>query len=273
MHKCMNLNGVGLTYLEQGQGLPVVFVHGAVGDHRTWGLERQEVTEPYRYIALDQRYFGTAPWADSGAEFSATTHVNDLAAFIRVLEAGPVNLVGWSYGGAIALTLAVQHPELIRSVFLFEPTIGSVVSDQADAEIMAQDRKDMFALCAASVRAGDNAAAVRLLVDGVTAVSGTFDAFASEVRTVLIENGRILPLLLAAPPPPVVTCAQLAQIGVPVAVARGELTRPFYRIIADAVNRCIPASLLITIPKARHLWPGQDPSGFNEALLGFLKNC
>jgi hypothetical protein len=105
-----------------------------------------------------------------------------------------------------------------------------VVSDQADAEIMAQDRKDMFALCAASVRAGDNAAAVRLLVDGVTAVSGTFDAFASEVRTVLIENGRILPLLLAAPPPPVVTCAQLAQIGVPVA---GRAGRAHEAVLSD----------------------------------------
>lgn len=272
MHKHMSVNGVSLTYLEHGQGVPVVFVHGAVGDHRAWALQRQAVAEPYRYIALNQRYFGTAPWPDNGSEFSAATHTDDLAAFICALGSGPVNLVGWSYGGAVALVMAVQHPELISSVFLFEPTLGSVVSDPTDAELMAQDRKDMFAPSAAAVKAGDTAAAVKLLIDGVTAVPGTFDAFAPEMRAVLIENGRILPLMFAAPPPPAVTCAQLAQIKVPVAIARGDLTRPFYRIIAESVNRCIPASRLIIVPQARHLWPSQDPSAFNETLLGFLRN-
>lgn len=272
MHKCMSVNGVSLTYLEQGQGVPVVFVHGSVGDYRAWELQRQPVAQPYRYIALNQRYFGTAPWPDNAAEFSAATHADDLAAFIRGLGAGPVNLVGWSYGGTVALVMAVQHPELISSMFLFEPALGGVVSDPANAEIVAEDRKDMFATCAAAVKAGDNAAAVKLLIDGVTAVPGTFDAFSTEMRAVLIENARILPLLFAAPPPPPVTCAQLAQIKVPVAIARGDLTRPFYRIIAEAISRCIPASRLIIVPHARHLWPSQDPSAFNEALLGFLKN-
>lgn len=267
MHKSMSVNGVSLAYLEQGQGAPVVFVHGAVGDYRAWELQRQAVVQPYRYIALNQRYFGTASWPDNGEKFSGATHTDDLAAFIRALGAGPVNLVGWSYGGAVALILAVQHPELISSLFLFEPTLGSVVSDPAEAEIMAQDRKEMFAPTAAAVKAGNNQAAVKLLIDGVTAVPGTFDAFAPAMRTVLIENGRILPLMFAAPPLPSVTSTQLAQIKVPVAIARGDLTRPFYRILAEAANRCIPASRLIIVPQARHLWPSQDPSAFNEGLL------
>jgi len=272
MHKQVIVNGVSLTYLEQGQGVPVVFVHGAVGDSRAWQFQGIEAAEPYRYIALNQRYFGAAPWSDTGAKFSAATHVDDLAAFIRGLGSGPVNLVGWSYGGAVSLILAVKHPELISSAFLFEPALGSVVTDPADAEILAQDRKDMFAQCAVAVKAGDYATAVRLLVDGVTAVPGTFDAFAPEMRTVLIENARVLPLMFAAPPPPLGTCAQLAQIKVPVAIALGDLTRPFYRVIAEAASRCIPGSLLIKIPQARHLWPTQDPSAFNEVLLGFLRS-
>lgn len=272
MQEYLSANGARLAYMEQGQGLPVVFVHGAVGDCRAWQLQRLEVAAPYRYIALNQRYFGAAPWSDAGAEFSMATHVADLAGFIHALGSGPVNLVGWSYGGAVALVLAVEHPELISSMFLFEPALGSVVSDPADAEILALDRKDMFAPCAAAVKAGDNAAAVRLLIDGVTAAPGTFDVFSPEMRAVLIENARILPLLFAAPPPPAVTCAQLAQVKVPVAVALGDLTRPFYRIIAEAASRCMPASRLIRVPQARHLWPSQDPSAFNDVLLGFLRD-
>src|SRR5439155_5441330 len=68
--KHMNVNGVSLTYLEQGQGVPVVFVHGAISDHRAWIYQQEAVAREYRFIALDQRYFGIGPWPDGGSKFS-----------------------------------------------------------------------------------------------------------------------------------------------------------------------------------------------------------
>ena len=53
------MNGVELTYLEQGRGAPVVFVHGATLDYRAWEGQREAVAQRYRYIALRLRYFGT----------------------------------------------------------------------------------------------------------------------------------------------------------------------------------------------------------------------
>jgi hypothetical protein len=50
-----NINGVTLPYLDQGQGAPVVFVHGAFSDHRIWEAQRQAIAARYRYIAFDQR--------------------------------------------------------------------------------------------------------------------------------------------------------------------------------------------------------------------------
>jgi pimeloyl-ACP methyl ester carboxylesterase len=85
-----------------------------------------------------------------------------------------------------------------------------------------------------------------------------------------LENARTLALMFAAPPPPKITCEQLAQIKVPVAVVRGELTRPYFRIIADATSRCIPGSKRIVVPGARHLWPGQEPAAFSAAVRSFL---
>ena len=75
---------------------------------------------------------------------------------------------------------------------------------------------------------------------------------------------------LLAPPPPPITCAQLGQIAVPVAIARGELARPFYRIAAETAHRCIPGSRLIVIPGGGHLAPANHAAAFNEALLSFL---
>jgi pimeloyl-ACP methyl ester carboxylesterase len=266
------VNGVDLPYLDQGHGLPVVFVHGAPGDHRSWEGQREAVAERYRFIAPTQRYFGTNPWPDDGAGFSMATHADDLAAFVRQLCGGPAHVVGWSYGGAIGIVLAVHHPEWVKSLFLFEPGLATFVTDPADAQVAGEDRKDTRAPAAMATKAGDTGAGVRLLFEGLTGQPGIVDRLAPAIRASLLDNARILPLSLGAPPPPPpITCAQLGQITVPVAIARGELAGPFYRIAAATAHRCIPQSRLIVIPGGGHLAPAEDAPAFNEALLAFLK--
>ena len=268
--KQAKVDGATLAYLEQGQGVPVVFVHGSIADHRTWEAQRDPTARKYRYIAFDQRYFGPAPWPDDGKHFSVATHANDLAAFLRQLDVGPAHLVGWSYGADVVLVLAVQHPALVRSVFLYEPGMATFVTEPADLKAVNEDGEKMVAGGIAAVRAKDEVAAVRALLDGVDALPGTFDAYPRAPRSVALENARTLPLEFAAPPPPPITCAELGAIKAPTAVVRGALTRPFFRIIADTASHCIPGSRLIVVPNTRHLWPAQEPAAFNRTLLEFL---
>src|SRR6266446_7295196 len=125
----LHVNGVDLSYLDQGTGAPVVFVHGAFSDLRFWEPQRQVIAQQYRFIAYNYRYHGTAPWPDAGQDYSAATHTADLAAFIRELNAGPVHLVTLSYGGLLATLVASEHPELLRSLTLAEPAIGALLAD------------------------------------------------------------------------------------------------------------------------------------------------
>jgi pimeloyl-ACP methyl ester carboxylesterase len=270
--KQVSANGVRLMYLEQGQGAPVVLVHGVLSDDRIWEGQREAVAQRYRCIVLTQRYYGISPWPDRGEKFSLATHVDDLAAFIRGLRAGPVHVVGWSYGGAIALTFAVRHPELVKSLFVYEHALITIVTDPLDAKVLGDDRKDMLAPGETAFKAGDIVKAAGLLIDGINGQSGMFDTLPATARSSTLDNARTLSLQFGAPPPPPITCEQLGQIKVPVAIAVGELTRPFYRILADTASRCIPGSRLIVIPKGRHSAPLEAPSAFNEALLGFLKD-
>jgi len=162
--KTVSVNGTTLTYLQQGSGTPVVLLHGAFADHRIWETQRNVVATKYQFIALTMRYFGTTPWPDSGSNFSQSTHVADVAAFIRGLNSGPVYVVGRSYGAATALALAVQHPQLVRALFLNEPPVPSAVTDPSDQKAVADDRKGVAAV-AAAVKAGDNAEATRQFFD------------------------------------------------------------------------------------------------------------
>lgn len=88
------------------------------------------------------------------------THAADLAVFLRKLDAGPVHLVGWSYSAQIALEVARRHPELVRSVFVYEPSEATHVSDPAALTEIERDAA-AFAPMAQALEAGDDRAAAR----------------------------------------------------------------------------------------------------------------
>jgi pimeloyl-ACP methyl ester carboxylesterase len=269
------VNGVPLKFIEQGKGSTVVMVHGGISDHRIWEMQRETIARNHRYVAFDQRYFGTGQWPDDGSKFSFATHLDDLAAFIKELKVGPVDLVAWSYGASLALELAVRQPELVKGLFLYEPAgafTRAVLTDPTYLKEMAEGGKGLGPAVAAT-KANDLAGATKFFAEWVNdQAPGSFDSVVPpSVRPLLLENARTIPSQMAATPPSnPVTCAQIGDIKVPVTVAKGQQTRKTLGMLADAVNRCIPGSKLVTIPNSNHSAPFQNPSAFNDAVLGFL---
>jgi len=264
---------VDLPYLEQGSGPLVVLVHGSNTDHRIWAPHATFVGQHHRVIAPTQRYFGTAPWPDDGRQFSISTHAEDLADFTSRQPREPVALVGWSYGAAVCLKLAVNRPELARRLILYEPAIISFVQDPHEAETAAADRLEMTAEARDRVKRGDASTAVRLFMDGVNDRRGTFGDLPETVQDVMLENSRMLPLLFGAPPPSI-TCEDLQRLErTTVVVMRGGSTRPFYRIAAEAAAECLPASTLVIVPDARHLLPVEDHEKFAALLVDLLASA
>src|SRR5262245_25817319 len=107
--------------------------------------------------------------------------------------------------------------------------VGRSVGRQA----LAEDRQDMVTPAATATKAGDTTGAAQMFVDAVNAQPGNFDALPPGARSIILDNASTLPLHFAAPPPPEISCTQLGQIKAPVAIARGELTRPIFIILAD----------------------------------------
>jgi pimeloyl-ACP methyl ester carboxylesterase len=260
---------VTLVYQEQGDGAPVVFVHGCCTDYRAWDAQRQAIAPHYRFIGLNMRYFGTAPWPDDGSKYGHQTDADDIAAFIRGLNAGPVDLVGWSYSGPIVLLVALQHPELLRSLAIHEPASVTYVTDPASAKIALDDRQAALAPAVAAAKAGDFAGAARLTPTGVNHQPDFWDTATPEIRTMFLDNARTWTPSLAAPPQPPLTCDMLHQIKIPALITYGEDTRTFFRIAAAGAASCIPGAQLVTIP-GRHLAIAQQPDAFNAVLLQFL---
>lgn len=268
--KVAQVNGVELPYIEQGQGVPVVFVHGSMTDYRIWEAEPPMVAAHYRYIAYTQRYFGSTPWQDKGQNFNQPTHAADLIAFIKSLNAGPVHVVTWSYGGSVATLAASQHPELFRSLTIHEPTIGSLIVNTPEGKAAAGDFGKEVARLRSVANSGDTLAATRQFWEFVVRLpDGGFDGEPAPLQAIVLDNARTVPLSLNAPPQPI-TCDMVKAIKAPVLITVGANTRALWTLAAHTMANCAPHGELVTIANSNHDAIVRQPAAFSEALLDFL---
>ena len=138
-HRFITLPAGQFRFLEWDGAAPAaVFLHGLSGVADVWGptVDALGAARPHSF-ALDQRGHGQSPRPPSG--YGIGHYVEDAAIFIRMLKAGPVQLVGHSMGARVAIVLAAQHPDLVRSVAIVD--IGPEIwKENATSTVAAFDR-------------------------------------------------------------------------------------------------------------------------------------
>jgi aminoacrylate hydrolase len=110
------VNAIDVYYEDLGAGVPVVLVTGLGGVGAGWGPQIPKFAREYRTIVPDHRGTGQSTAAATG--YTIDEHARDVAELLRALHAAPAHVVGWSTGGAIALAMAVDHPDTVRSLTL-----------------------------------------------------------------------------------------------------------------------------------------------------------
>ncbi|MFK0166924.1 alpha/beta fold hydrolase [Rhizobium sp. NPDC090279] len=103
-----------------GEGPPVVFHHGLLGDANQAAEEAFPADTGFRRISIEARGHGRSEAGDPGC-FSIATFADDVASYIEKQIAAPVVLGGISMGAAISLRLAVTRPNLVRALILSRP--------------------------------------------------------------------------------------------------------------------------------------------------------
>lgn len=110
------VNGVELACVESGSGEPLLLLHGANADRCQFDVFRPLLGPGIRAIAYDQRDSPDSP-CDALA-YTADDHARDAACLIEALGLETAHVMGTSYGGIVAMTLAIQHPERVKSLVL-----------------------------------------------------------------------------------------------------------------------------------------------------------
>ena len=120
-----------LFYLERGHGQPVVLIHGTLNDFRIWQqFQIDSFAQKFHVVSYSRRYAYPNQWPGDGEDNNLTNNVTDLAELIiKRLNLGPAHLIGHSYGALIALYMAYQHPELLRTLVLGEPPVMSLLEN------------------------------------------------------------------------------------------------------------------------------------------------
>jgi len=129
----IKINNRKLEYIDVGDGTPLIFIHGAISDYRTWGYMMLPVSEHHRFISYSLRNFGTQPWSIGGADFDFYEDEKELTEFIEHLDAKPVVLAGWSRGVQPATMVARSRPDLVSQLVLYEGTITGLDASKGPA--------------------------------------------------------------------------------------------------------------------------------------------
>jgi pimeloyl-ACP methyl ester carboxylesterase len=112
----VTVEGASIYVVDEGQGQPVLFLHGNPDSADMWSEVISKLKGKYRCMAIDLPGFGRS---EAPAEFDATLEsearfVDDLVAALGITE--PLNIVGHDFGGHFALAWAIRHPEKVRRV-------------------------------------------------------------------------------------------------------------------------------------------------------------
>jgi 3-oxoadipate enol-lactonase len=113
------VNGVELHYEEHGSGVPIVFSHGLLWSGKMFAAQVEALSSRYRCITFDFRGQGDSPRSPT-VPYSMDELAVDAAALIESLGAAPCHFVGLSMGGFVGLRLALDKPQLLRSLTLIE---------------------------------------------------------------------------------------------------------------------------------------------------------
>lgn len=267
----MPVDGAELPYVSAGEGTPVVFVHGAISDHRVWLPLKDGISGERRFVAYDQRHYGTSDWGEVAEDFSADVHADDLIAMIEGLDAGPVHLVTWSYSGDVGSRAALRRPDLFRAIVHYEPAIGSVTDGLPGAKAVTKDLFSNFGPAMKAVREKRFEDSALRFLDAVFELeTGSADNEPEPWPTIWRENGHTVPIYLGQKPGDSVTCDKLSGLRVPTLVVLGTNSHPRYAMMAERVAACQPNAVLVTMEGVNHDGPYRKPNELAEMIDDFL---
>ncbi|UJR80200.1 alpha/beta fold hydrolase [Sandaracinus amylolyticus] len=234
-----------------GDGDPVVLLHSGGMSSRQWRKVSERLAPSYRVIAPDFLGSGESP-----PHHEPFDHVQDVEAVERVIDraGAPVHLVGHSYGGLVALTIARRRPGTILSLAVYDPVAFELVREANDAEALADlDRAARDPIFTDDARGG-SAEWYRAFVEFWNG-KGAWDALPEERRASFLRVGAKVYLEVRSLMRDATRADAYRAISAPTLLMHGQRSPIVAHRIVAILGRTIARASVRAIEGAGHMGP------------------
>jgi len=254
--------------IDQGQGAPVMLVHSSVSGNRQWRRLAERLSPHRRVVAPNLLGYGaTTAWHAARPQ----TMVDAVQVLLGVVESlapdVPLQLVGHSWGGALALHAAHLLGERVSRLVLYEPMLPGLLAAHGRLQAAAEAHALQMHLrrCAAG---GDWLGAAQRFTDyfnGDGAWAGTPPQRRQAIAELLPPNlhewdAAMVPLRADA----------FAGVRARTLLMRGRRTRPALSEMSALLYRCFPHWRLVDVAGCGHMAPLTHADTINEWIVDFL---
>lgn len=239
-----------------GEGPPAVFLHGLGLSRAVFDPVVEAVAAHCRVVRLDLRGHGRSRPPDPAAPY---THHEDVRETLDALGLGRVDVVGLSLGGAVAVDLALAHPDRVRRLVLLAPALSGWAWSEAWIAAFRTVR-------AVGRESGAKAALEAWAAHPLFATARAGPAAAEFEELVFADSGRRWVERDPERPPEAPAVARLPELAASTRVLVGEQDLPDFRAIAETIATFAPRVRLFVVPGAGHLLPLEVPVATARAL-------
>jgi pimeloyl-ACP methyl ester carboxylesterase len=255
---------VELYYESEGQGPPLLLIHGTGADATSWDPVVPFLAAGRRVIRYDRRGYSRSPAAPFGRKDYWRHHADDAAALLSALGVPNASVLGWSSGGVVALALGVYHAGQVGKTLLYEPPFRA--SRHLSLGMIFPFLKIMLNRFFGRKRQAAEAffRMTTANADGHSA----YDRMSDAEKAQLLANSDALLAELDGGTGEELSDTQLQTLRGTVMV--GSDTASFLPAAADDLVRRAPHISLVRIGNAGHLFPREQPGRFSELADPYL---
>lgn len=257
---------VSISFTDEGVGRPVLLLHGHTLDRRAWlTVVPHLLTAGLRVIRPDLRGHGRSDRPDFGYHFA--DHAADMIALLDHLQIDRSAIIGFSFGGGVAMEIALTNPDRVNALGLvapvmpdrpFEPAfmenlreLAGAIRSNGVAAAMAETWSNSPLFAHSFVKPGVREAVAAIVADFPGA------EFLATRRDEVSRDWKVPD--------------RLSEIAIPTAVVVGEREMSGFRGYADEAAGAIPGATLEVVPDCGHLLPFEAPDTVAKMIIGLFK--
>ena len=261
---------IGEPYFrEAGTGPGVVCVHSNASSSSQWRALMERLASRFHVLAPDTHGAGKGPIWPADRPLALRDEVALLAPVFS--RAGTsFSLIGHSYGGAVALVAAVQEPQCVRALVLYEPTLFALVDAAFPTPNDADGIRQTVERARAELAAGNRSAAAEHFIDfwmGAGAWHATLPSRRTLIEAAVVNVQGWAQALFAEP----TSLKALGALTMPVLLMVGENSPASARAVARLLAQALPYVETIEFEGLGHMGPITHAEVVNPVIEEFLR--